>query len=629
MRRPGQARRHACSSHGTAAAPAQAPRLAWLRPALAVAAPWCIASRAAPASPGCRTDLVLERASGTPPRTARAAPAAAGAGAHPERAAAPATRAVRSTRTAVAGRRRRASLLGAPKAQATPTRTGATDFADPDRHADADADRQHRPRRRRLAANGHRRRPARSRCGSSGIHDGGDLAPAGCRSASPSPELVAAGQAPSPASRAAPGVRPSGRTRLSMTAAATSPAEEVRSTVGPSRAATAPAPASAAVSAGLTPPSGPTITTMIAAARAAARCSARRRRPDRAAPPARPPATRPVDVRRGRQAGHLGDQARRDCLAASRAVARQRASALLRPVAAPAGHAALGRPGHDHVHARPRSSAPPPARRDRPWGSPAPPRPGARRAARCAGPGRPAPARPAGPRSPRTRRPAPAPSVTSTRSPGASRRTVAACRPSAADPSTASRRSQRWRRRRCSPARTDRRSPGRVPPRQRPLKASRSREKNPCWPGREPAGRRLLAAELGQLPEQLLLLGVELGRRLHGHVDDQVAAAGGVQVRDALAVQRDGLAGLGARAGCPCRPGRPGSPPSASRRAPPPPSGSSPCSAGRHPGARRSRAAAGRSPGTGPRAGRRPGRSRPRRPAGCASRPRPRPGSGP
>ena len=37
---------------------------------------------------------------------------------------------------------------------------------------------------------------------------------------------------------------------------------------------------------------------------------------------------------------------------------------------------------------------------------------------------------------------------------------------------------------------------------------------------RELAGGRLLAAELGQVAQQLFLLGVELARRLHRHVDD-------------------------------------------------------------------------------------------------------------
>jgi hypothetical protein len=66
--------------------------------------------------------------------------------------------------------------------------------------------------------------------------------------------------------------------------------------------------------------------------------------------------------------------------------------------------------------------------------------------------------------------------------------------------------------------------------------------------GRELARRRFLPAQLGQLTEQFLLLGVEPGRGLHGHVDDQVAAARAVQVLHAVVVERDDLAGLGAGA---------------------------------------------------------------------------------
>ena len=40
---------------------------------------------------------------------------------------------------------------------------------------------------------------------------------------------------------------------------------------------------------------------------------------------------------------------------------------------------------------------------------------------------------------------------------------------------------------------------------------------------RELAGRRFLAAQLGQFAQQLLLLGVQLGRRFDGHVDDEIA----------------------------------------------------------------------------------------------------------
>src|SRR5262249_31060864 len=66
----------------------------------------------------------------------------------------------------------------------------------------------------------------------------------------------------------------------------------------------------------------------------------------------------------------------------------------------------------------------------------------------------------------------------------------------------------------------------------------------PLLPRLELAGRRLLASQLGELAQQLLLLGVEPAGRLHRHVDDQVTAPGPVQVLDAEAVQRDDLPGL-------------------------------------------------------------------------------------
>src|SRR5207248_9818159 len=57
--------------------------------------------------------------------------------------------------------------------------------------------------------------------------------------------------------------------------------------------------------------------------------------------------------------------------------------------------------------------------------------------------------------------------------------------------------------------------------------------------GSEPARRGLLATELGELPQQRLLLLVQLGGGLDRDVDDQVAAAGAVQVPHAQPVQRD------------------------------------------------------------------------------------------
>src|SRR5213595_1691952 len=71
-------------------------------------------------------------------------------------------------------------------------------------------------------------------------------------------------------------------------------------------------------------------------------------------------------------------------------------------------------------------------------------------------------------------------------------------------------------------------------------------------PGEQPLLTRLelprgafLAAQLRQLAQEALLLGVQLGRGLDLDVDDEVAPAAAAQVGDAPAVQRDRLAGLG------------------------------------------------------------------------------------
>src|SRR6185312_608199 len=357
----------------------------------------------------------------------------------------------------------------------------------------------------------------------------------------------------------------------SRTDAATSPAVEVRSTVGPRWAATAPAPANAAVSAGLSPPSGPTITTRspddgsgsvlsaVAAPGSSSTASA-------ADPTAR--ITSWVDA----SAATSGNLARRACLAASRAVARQRASArsprspchwVTQRCAAQGTTTSTPASVINSTASGPRSplgsacttttaaSAGGSARRDG--------------TARCSTPS------PACVTTHSAR--LPAPSVTSARSPGARRRTVAPWRPSGPDRTIT------------SPARSlagARKTGGRASPRSPRSGASRPRDSwcrdswrrvsRPCVPqpgaaarsaavervpqpgeepvlaGREPARRGLLTPELGQLLEQRLLLLVELGRRLHRHVDDQVTAAGVVQVPHSQPVQRDDLAGLGARA---------------------------------------------------------------------------------
>ena len=69
---------------------------------------------------------------------------------------------------------------------------------------------------------------------------------------------------------------------------------------------------------------------------------------------------------------------------------------------------------------------------------------------------------------------------------------------------------------------------------QRPLNASRTRENRPPCASRCGLGL-VLAAQRGQLAQQLLLLGVQAGRRRDLDVHEQVAPAGGPQPRRARA----------------------------------------------------------------------------------------------
>ena len=162
----------------------------------------------------------------------------------------------------------------------------------------------------------------------------------------------------------------------------------------------------------------------------------------------------------------------------------------------------------------------------------------------------------------RTRPPCPAPSVRSTPLPGPQPATVAACRPSAPDSTIRSPAS--WPARPGRPAAASqpgptRRRPGRARPRSAAVEGVAQPGEEALLAGRELAGRRSSPRSLASSPQQLLLLGVELGRGLHGHVDEQVAAAG----RRSGAGRRGRTAGWPGRTGCRagCRPprGRPGS----------------------------------------------------------------------
>src|SRR5215471_8989357 len=355
--------------------------------------------------------------------------------------------------------------------------------------------------------------------------------------------------------------------RLSRTDAAITPAVEVRSTVGPRWAPTAPASVSAAVSAGLGPPSGPTITTRSPgdgsgselSAVPAPGSSSTARAADRTAR-----ATSGVDA----SVATSGNLALRACLAASRAVARQRASA--RSPRSPCHWVTQRCAAQGTITSTPASVISSTASGPRsPLGSActtttAGSAGGSIRrdlTARCSTP----PPACVTTHSARL----PAPSVTSARSPGARRRTVAPWRPSGPDrtitsparpPAGARKTGGRasppcWSRSGASRPRVSWRRVSRpcVP---QPWVAARSAAvervpqpgEEPLLAGREPARRGLLTPELGQLLEQRLLLLVELGRRLHRHVDDQVTTAGVVQVPHPQPVQRDDLAGLGARA---------------------------------------------------------------------------------
>ncbi len=142
----------------------------------------------------------------------------------------------------------------------------------------------------------------------------------------PAPGQHSAASPSPPTSDASLGLT-SGRLRLSRTAAAAAPAVEVRRTVGPRRASMAPDSRRAARSAALIPPSGPTSSRIspvsgngnswsfadASASRTIARVAA---------------ATRLARVAVVARSVTSGSQARLDCLAASRAVARHLARAL-------------------------------------------------------------------------------------------------------------------------------------------------------------------------------------------------------------------------------------------------------------------------------------------------------------
>src|SRR5919202_3262837 len=331
------------------------------------------------------------------------------------------------------------------------------------------------------------------------------------------------------------------RVRTESAARAAAPAVEVRSTSGPSRTGRAPAAASATTSPSLSPPSGPT-TTAIEPDRGrstraigwrACSCSTSARSTSASAPHTWRVVSTSVTS---------GTRGRRDCLLAARAAARH----LATPLAARSSRQRVTQreAAHGTIRSTPSSVASSTARGPRsPFGSACTStssRAGGgtswRAATRTC-----SPCGPAATTSPSATVPRPSP--TRTRSPGVSRSTSTACRPSAPSTSRSAVSGSSSSRNRGAPSSSGSRSSvGTL------LTASLEQ------PGEEPAvalgtggGRTVLAAQRGQLAQQLLLLGVQAGRRLDIHVHHQVASAGGAQPRSALGAQGEHAARLGAR----------------------------------------------------------------------------------
>ena len=228
-----------------------------------------------------------------------------------------------------------------------------------------------------------------------------------------------------------------------------------------------------------------------------------------------------------------GSQARRACFAASRAVAAHRSRACSPRSPRQTTHRSAA-PTARSRRRRPRSSPARPVRPARPWRCPAR-RSGAASAAARTGDRRwPASGCPCRRRS--TTRGTP-------------------CRPRRRRAAGARRRAGAARRRRDAPpgrrARSRRRSAARRPGTAARLTSAYVAVERVAHPGEEAAllGQLgdLLAPSAGELAHEALLLGVELGRRTHVEVHEQVAATGAAQVRHAAGPQPHGGAGLGAR----------------------------------------------------------------------------------
>ena len=230
-----------------------------------------------------------------------------------------------------------------------------------------------------------------------------------------------------------------------------------------------------------------------------------------------------------------GSQARRDCLPASRAVDRHALERLLAARPVPPHDATAPPPTARRGRRRPRSPARPPARRGRPWRAPA--------RAPAAGRGR--AARWSARRTSSTTSSRPTAATTQRRRGRRARRTGRRPRRRAA--AAPSRRAGPRDRSSSDPVgrevvgEEDRRAHRRASAASALRRAGRTgRAPLPELPG------ALLAAQAGELAQQLLLPRVEPGRHLHVEVHVQVAAAGAAQVR----ARRAPAASAPRRAGC-------------------------------------------------------------------------------
>ena len=220
---------------------------------------------------------------------------------------------------------------------------------------------RHRTRRGRPRSAAGPARPPGPRCspdpGRGASRPGAGARSPGCRMPAPTIAAHPRQRTPPQESTRACGMPPTVHQRprrAESTASAATPAVEVRSTASPSRTGTAPAAANAASS---------SVGDAALRARPPATMSPAAGQVRGGQPGGRPPRAARTRPRRAasrgatcggghvRVAATAGSQARRACLAASRAVAAQRSPGLVAPLAPPLRHRAGRRPRHDLVDA--------------------------------------------------------------------------------------------------------------------------------------------------------------------------------------------------------------------------------------------------------------------------------------